>query len=83
METQQAISTAKLQSKIGTTLEVVVDEVDAEGAIARSHADAPEIDGAVYLNGETELQPGDLLTVKVFQSDAYDLWAEPIIENMQ
>ena len=52
--------------------------LDDEGAIARSHADAAEIDGVVYLNGETELQPGDLLNAKVFQSDEYDLWAEPV-----
>ncbi|MCG8670757.1 MAG: 30S ribosomal protein S12 methylthiotransferase RimO [Pseudomonadales bacterium] len=78
MEAQQKISTAKLKAKIGKTLEVVVDEVDEEGAIARSQADAPEIDGLVYLNGETELQPGDVLNAKVFQSDEYDLWAEPV-----
>ena len=78
MEVQQKISAEKLKAKIGKTIEVVVDEVDEEGAIARSHADAPEIDGLVYLNGETELQPGDLLNVKVFQSDEYDLWAEPV-----
>lgn len=78
MAVQQRISAAKLENKIGKTLEVVVDEVDEEGAIARSHADAPEIDGLVYLNGETELQPGDVLNAKVFQSDEYDLWAEPV-----
>lgn len=78
MEVQQRISENKLRQKIGKTIEVVVDEVDDEGAIARSHADAPEIDGAVYLNGETELQPGDVLNAKVFQADAYDLWAEPV-----
>ena len=78
MAVQQKISTEKLKAKIGKTLEVVVDEVDEEGAIARSHADAPEIDGLVYLNGETELQPGDVLNAKVFQSDEYDLWADPI-----
>lgn len=78
MALQQQISSEKLKAKIGSVLEVVVDEVDEEGAIARSHADAPEIDGLVYLNGETELQPGDILNAKVFQSDEYDLWAEPV-----
>jgi ribosomal protein S12 methylthiotransferase len=81
MALQQKISNEKLQDKIGKVIEVVVDEVDEEGAIARSHADAPEIDGLVYLNGETELQPGDLLNAKVFQSDEYDLWAEPVRDN--
>jgi ribosomal protein S12 methylthiotransferase len=74
MQTQQAISTAKLQQKIGTELTVLVDEVDDEGAIGRSFADAPEIDGLVYLNDERELQAGDLVTVKITHADEYDLW---------
>lgn len=77
METQQAISTAKLQQKIGRSIEVLIDEVDEEGAIGRSWADAPEIDGHVFLNGETNLQPGDILTAKVENADEYDLWATP------
>lgn len=77
METQQAISTAKLQQKIGRSIEVLIDEVDEEGAIGRSWADAPEIDGHVFLNGETNLQPGDMLTAKVENADEYDLWATP------
>jgi ribosomal protein S12 methylthiotransferase len=56
----------------------MVDEVDAEGAIARSHWDAPEIDGNVYLNGEIDLKPGDLVTVRVEASDEYDLWADRV-----
>ncbi len=65
---------------MGKTIEVIVDEVDAEGAIARSHWDAPEIDGAVYLNGETALKPGEVLKVKVEEADEYDLWARPVTE---
>ena len=76
MEVQARISAERLQRKIGRTLELVIDEVDEEGAIGRSHADAPEIDGMVYLNGETELMPGDVVTAKVFQADEHDLWAE-------
>jgi len=76
MEVQARISAERLQKKIGRTIEVVIDEVDEEGAIGRSHADAPEIDGLVYLNGETELEPGDVVTAKVFQADEHDLWAE-------
>lgn len=75
MATQQLISTAKLRNKIGSTIEVLVDEVDDEGAIARGWADAPDIDGKVYLNGNMDLNPGDMLKVKVEHADEYDLWA--------
>jgi ribosomal protein S12 methylthiotransferase len=78
MQRQQAISAELLAGRVGTTIEVMVDEVDAEGAIARSHWDAPEIDGAVYLNGKTELNPGEVLKVEVEHADEYDLWAEPV-----
>ncbi|MGA7545463.1 MAG: 30S ribosomal protein S12 methylthiotransferase RimO, partial [Methyloceanibacter sp.] len=76
MQHQQAISAAVLATRVGKTIEVIIDEVDAEGAIARSHWDAPEIDGRVYLNGETGLAPGDRLRVRVVHADEYDLWAE-------
>lgn len=76
MEAQQAISTVRLQNKVGRTLPVLIDEVDEEGAIGRSTADAPEIDGNVFLNGEQTLQPGDLVNVTIEQSDEYDLWGE-------
>ena len=78
MEAQQAISTARLAKKVGSTIEVLVDEVDEEGAVARSWADAPDIDGNVFLNGESDLQPGDKLTVLVEHADEYDLWASPV-----
>ena len=81
MRHQQAISAALLASRVGKTIEVMVDEVDKEGAIARSHWDAPEIDGAVYLNGETSLKPGEVLRVKVEQADEYDLWSRPVATN--
>jgi ribosomal protein S12 methylthiotransferase len=80
MRHQQAISASLLASRLGRTIEVIVDEVDGEGAIARSHWDAPEIDGAVYLNGETGVKPGDLLKVKVEETDEYDLWARPVAQ---
>ncbi len=75
MQLQQKISAARLQQKIGRTLQVLIDEVDDEGAIGRSHADAPEIDGCVYLNGDTGVKPGDLVQVHVDHADEYDLWA--------
>jgi ribosomal protein S12 methylthiotransferase len=74
MELQQGISAAKLQAKIGRTIEVLIDEVDAEGAIGRSSADAPEIDGKVYLEGVTDLRPGDFVEAEVTAADDYDLW---------
>ena len=81
MQHQQAISAEVLAERVGKTIEIIVDEVDTEGAIARSTWDAPEIDGNVYLNGETGLRPGDRARVSVEASDEYDLWgsvAEPV-----
>jgi len=76
MAKAQEVSTRVLASRVGREIEVVVDEVDDEGAIARSIWDAPEIDGCVFLNGETELAAGDRLKVKITHSDEYDLWGE-------
>lgn len=81
METQQAISSQRLQARIGQQLEVLIDEVDEEGAIGRCYADAPEIDGKVFLDGFTDTFPGDALLVTVTGADAYDLWAEPVYED--
>ena len=75
MRHQQAISAELLATRIGKTIEVLVDEVDAEGAIARSHWDAPEIDGNVFLQGETGPKPGDRLRVTVEEASEYDLFA--------
>ena len=58
MQLQQQISAERLQEKVGREILVIIDEVDEEGAIGRSMADAPEIDGAVYLNGETNVKAG-------------------------
>lgn len=74
MQLQQTISTYKLQNKIGKTLSVLIDEVDDEGAIGRSMADAPEIDGVVYLNEEKAVKVGDIVQVNIEHSDEYDLW---------
>ena len=84
MALQQEISAARLQRKIGTQIEVLIDEVVEEGAVARSWADAPEIDGRVfidaeYLEGFEGLQPGDSLLVEVIDADEYDLWAVPAL----
>jgi ribosomal protein S12 methylthiotransferase len=77
MAHQQAISAARLQRKIGTVIEVLVDEVDHEGAVARSAADAPEIDGSVFI-GDPSLQAGEKVRVRVIDADEYDLWAERV-----
>ena len=75
MEKQQQISTDKLKARIGTEMQILIDEVDNEGAIGRTIADAPEIDGMVYLNGENGLEPGQIITGEIEHSDEYDLWA--------
>ena len=74
METQQEISTQKLQAKIGQKLEVLVDEANAEGIVARSAADAPEIDGNVFLEPNPEVEAGDFIQVKIHYADEYDLY---------
>jgi ribosomal protein S12 methylthiotransferase len=78
MAVQARISAAKLQQKIGRTIDVLIDEVDDEGAIGRSAADAPEIDGMVFLNGETGLEPGAMVRARVEHADEHDLWANLI-----
>ena len=72
---QQAISRQRLAARVGQEIEVLIDSVDEAGAVGRSSADAPEIDGRVYIDGATDLQPGDLLRVTVREADDYDLWA--------
>ena len=75
MEVQQAISARKLKAKVGQTIEILIDEVDQHGATGRSSADAPEIDGKVYLEGASGLNPGDFVEAQVSAADEYDLWA--------
>jgi ribosomal protein S12 methylthiotransferase len=74
MELQADISRKRLQSKIGNSLEVLVDASDDEGAIARSAADAPEIDGQVYIHDGQHLQAGDMVEVKIENADQHDLY---------
>ncbi len=80
MELQQGISADRLQLKIGKTMQVLVDEIDDEEgvAIARSAADAPEIDGNVFIEGEgaAALKVGEFVTVTITDADDYDLYAE-------
>ncbi len=75
MARAQAISEAKLAARVGHRLKVIVDEVDAEGAICRTRADAPEIDGNLFIDeGFEGLSPGDIVTVEVEEAGEYDLW---------
>lgn len=75
MQKAQAISEAKLQAKLGTRQQVIVDHVDAEGATCRTKADAPEIDGNLFIDqGFEDLSPGDIVTVTVDEAGEYDLW---------
>ena len=79
MEKTAAISAAKLQAKVGRTLEVIVDEVDAQGgATGRSQADAPEIDGQVFLRDAGHLKQGDIVKVKIEDADEHDLYGAPV-----
>ncbi|CFD92112.1 ribosomal protein S12 methylthiotransferase [Bordetella pertussis] len=78
MEHQQAISTARLSTRVGREIDVLIDSVDEEGAVGRSSADAPEIDGCVYVDSEQPLKAGDMVRVRVTDSDEYDLWGERI-----
>jgi len=73
---QEEISETRLKLKIGRTLTVLVDEVDEDGAIARSFADAPEIDGQVYISDGQHLKAGDMVEVIITDSDTHDLWGE-------
>ena len=75
MEVQAEISAAKLRKKIGRTLTVLVDEVHADGAVARSMADAPEIDGVVRIADGASLKPGQFVEVRVTGAGAHDLEA--------
>lgn len=78
MQLQEEISGERLSEKIGRTIQVLVDEVDEEGAIARSSADAPEIDGLVYIHNGQALKTGELVMVRITDSDEHDLWAETV-----
>ena len=73
-----SLSEEKLRQRIGRTIEVLVDEVDEEGAIARSQWDAPEIDGTVYIDVAGEIAPGDKVMVEVTDADTYDLYGAVI-----
>ena len=78
MKLQEKISARRLKRKVGKTLSVLVDKIGPQGAVARSSADAPEIDGTVRIAPSPKLTPGEFATVRVTRSDAHDLWAEAV-----
>ena len=75
MAHQEEISAQRLQQRIGRIETVLIDEVVDEGAVARSKADAPEIDGLVFIDGATHLKVGDFVQVVIEEADEHDLWA--------
>ena len=77
MALQERISAERLKSKVGKCLNVLVDEVDGSAAVARSAADAPEIDGLVHVAKARGLKVGEFAQVRIVKSDSHDLWAEP------
>ncbi len=80
MAVQQEVSREILAARIGTTIDVIVDEVGEDGAVGRSKWDAPEIDGSVVLDGARSLKPGDIVKARVEAADDYDLRAS-VAEN--
>jgi ribosomal protein S12 methylthiotransferase len=75
MATQEAISAARMRQKVGRTMTVLVDEVRSDATVARSAADAPEIDGLVYIENGKRLKPGELAQVRITRADTHDLFA--------
>jgi ribosomal protein S12 methylthiotransferase len=73
MQTQQAISTQRLKRFIGQTIDVIIDDIDGKTAIGRSYADAPDIDGRVYVSNIGDAKVGDMIKVAISKSDEYDL----------
>lgn len=80
MQLQEEISRQRLATKVGQKMTVMIDELTEEGMIARSSADAPEIDGLVYVESTTHGQPGDFIEVEITDADAHDLFAVRIDE---
>jgi ribosomal protein S12 methylthiotransferase len=79
MQKAQAISAAKLAAKVGAVMDVLIDEIDEDGiATCRTKADAPEIDGNLFIDEGTEaLRVGDIVRVQVEEAEDYDLWGVP------
>ena len=81
MATQEKISAERLTRKIGKRMMVLIDDVSKNKAIARSTADAPEIDGLVYINKAKNVKPGEFIEVEIIRSDTHDLYARQVDDN--
>jgi ribosomal protein S12 methylthiotransferase len=83
MELTARISAEKLAAKVGQSIDIIIDAVDAEtgGATGRSKADAPEIDGEVHLRDAGHLVAGDFATVLIEEADEHDLFGAPVEEQ--
>jgi ribosomal protein S12 methylthiotransferase len=81
MEVSQEISAAKLKRRVGMEMAVIIDDVTDEGAVGRTYADAPEIDGQVHLPGESELIPGTMVMAHIDDSDDYDLHGHVVADE--
>ncbi|MDC8830936.1 30S ribosomal protein S12 methylthiotransferase RimO [Alteromonas gilva] len=75
MAVQSEISTQRLKARIGQEYQIVIDAVDAEGAVGRCYADAPEVDGVVHLNGVYDVSPGQRVWAEVIHTNEHDMWA--------
>jgi ribosomal protein S12 methylthiotransferase len=84
METQRQISEQRMLAKVGQTLDVIIDTIEEDGVVGRSQAEAPEIDGNVYLDLDDDegLSPGDIVQVEIDEADEYDLWGTVVGEPM-
>jgi ribosomal protein S12 methylthiotransferase len=78
MEAQNAVSARIMSTRVGQTIDVLIDEIDADGAIGRSKWDAPDIDGSVFLNHSAGIKVGDLVRATVQHADDYDVWGDVV-----
>jgi ribosomal protein S12 methylthiotransferase len=78
MAAQQQVSAKLMAARVGRTIDVIVDEVDADGATGRSKWDAPDIDGSIFLEGAAGVKPGDIVPARVTNADEYDLWGQRV-----
>lgn len=81
MAVQAEISAEKLRDRVGMEMAVLIDDVTNEGAVGRTYADAPEIDGQVHLEGATDLSPGDMVMAHIDKSDDYDLHGHVVADD--
>jgi ribosomal protein S12 methylthiotransferase len=76
IELARQITDERMQAKVGRSLAVMIDEVDEDGAIGRSTADSPDVDGSVFIGDGQGLTPGDVVKVRIVAAEDYDLWGD-------